>query len=304
MRVGVTGASGFIGRALIAAFEERGDTVVRFLRPTTNGVSGLVVRWDPERGVVDEGDLRLAGGFDAVVHLAGTGIGDHRWTPARKAAILGSRLDSTSLLVRALSDLPSGAAVVVSASAIGWYGDRGDEILDETSQRGVGFLSDVCFSWEDAIRPLASRGSTVAHIRSGIVMSAVGGALKKQLPLFRLGLGGRFGSGHQWLSPIALVDEIRAILWTIDHSISGPVNLVAPEPVTNRVFTDSLARRLHRPAVLSIPRRPLELALGREMADELVLASQRVLPRELASTGFEFLCPDLSTILQRALGVT
>ncbi len=304
MRVGVTGASGFIGRALVAALEERGDTAVRFVRPVTSDTRGPVVRWNPERGVVDEGDLRLAGGFDAVVNLAGTGIGDHRWTPARKAAILRSRLASTSLLVRALDDLPGGVAVVASASAIGWYGDRGDEILDETSRRGVGFLSDVCAEWEDATGPLATRGSTVAHLRTGIVISAGGGALKRQLRLFRLGLGGRLASGHQWMSPIALVDEVRAILWTIDHPRSGPINLVAPEPVTNRAFTDSLARSLRRPAMFSIPKQLLRLALGGEMADELVLTSQRVVPGALTSSGFEFQCPNLSSILERALRAT
>jgi len=301
VRVGVTGASGFVGRALVTALEERGDTVVRFVRPASDAARGPVVRWDPERGVVDSADLRLAGGFDAVVHLAGAGIGDRRWSTRRKKVILESRLASTSLLVSALSELPTGVAAVASASAVGWYGNRAEEVLDERSSRGTGFLSDVCDSWENAVQPLISQGTTVALLRSGIVLSAEGGVLKRQLPLFRAGLGGRLGAGGQWMSPIALADEVRAVLWILDRSISGPINLVAPDPVTNRAYSDLLGRSLHRPARLAIPSPLLRLALGSEMADELLLTSQRVLPSALASSGFAFRYRDLPSILGRAL---
>jgi uncharacterized protein (TIGR01777 family) len=301
MRVGVTGSSGFIGSALVEALNERGDEVVRFVRPTSGEHDGHVIRWDPSTGVVDDDDLRRAGGFDAVVNLAGTGIADRRWTTARKQEILTSRIASTSLLVQAITSTDAGTPVLASGSAIGYYGSRGGEVLDESSTRGEDFLAEVCVLWEQAARPLEAQGASVSYLRTGIVMSARGGALKKQLPLFRLGLGGRLSSGRQWLSPISLLDEVRAILWIIDHKVRGPVNLVAPSPLTNAAFTKALARQLRRPALAPVPALALELVLGRELASGAVLASQRIKPTALANSGFAFDHPDASSMLHWAL---
>lgn len=303
MRVGVTGASGLIGRSLVAALHERGDTTTTFVRPSTMAVTGSVIRWDPEHANIDEGDLHRAGGFDAVVHLAGAGIGDRRWTPSRQREILTSRVDSTTLLIRTLRELRQGVALLASGSAIGWYGSRGDEILDETSAPGDGFLSDVCQRWEDATLPLRGEGTSVALLRTGIVVSSRGGAVRKQLPLFRLGLGGRLATGQQWMSPISLFDEVRALLWIIDHHLAGPVNLCAPEPLTNARFTQLFARQLRRPALLRVPKMALRRVLGPQMADELVLASQRAVPRVLGESGFAFSHPNASLALSWALAL-
>jgi uncharacterized protein (TIGR01777 family) len=301
VRVGVTGSSGLIGRALAISLRERGDTVVTFVRPTSERREDPCVRWDPSSEYVDETDLRDVGRLDAIVHLGGVGIGDRRWSSNRKALIVASRVESTSLLERVVRSLPEGVGFVASASAIGWYGDRGDEQLYETSARGDGFLADVCHEWEGATTPLESRGVPVAHFRSGIVMSTHGGALKKQLPLFRFGLGGALGSGHQWMSPISLVDEVRAILWIIDHQLTGPINLVAPTPTTNNDFTRELASALSRRAFLAVPTFALRVALGREMANELLLASQRVMPQQLLASGFVFEHSDMNSVLRAAL---
>jgi hypothetical protein len=301
MRVGVTGASGLIGRSLVEALEERGDSTVIFVRPSTEEHVGDTVRWDPAGGVVDEGDLRRVGGVDAIVNLAGAGIGDRRWSNSRKMEILNSRVVATKLLVSALNELPNLTGYFANASAIGWYGSRGNQVLDETSNRGAGYLSDVCASWEEATSPLENRGIGVAYLRSGVVLSAKGGALKRQLPLFRGGLGGRYGTGAQWMSPISLVDEVRALLWTIDHQLTGPVNLVLPEPITNRDFTRAFAQILRRPALLNVPAPILRIGLGGQMADELILASQRVKPERLRTSGFKFHHPDATSALSWAL---
>ncbi len=302
MRIGVTGAGGLIGRALVGALIEAGDKVVTFVRPGSGDHRGAVVRWDPERGLIDEDDLARAGGLDAVVHLAGAGIGDRRWGPGRKRLILDSRVGSTTLLAEALVDLPSGTPYLACASAVGWYGSRGDDVLTETASRGQGFLADVCDQWEHAARAFDRAGAGVAHLRTGIVLSARGGALRTQLPLFRLGLGGRLGTGRQWLSPISLADEVRAITWVLEHRPSGPVNLVGPTPCTNREFTHVLARALRRPAPFAVPASAMRLVLGREMADDLVLASQRVVPAALTASGFAFAHRTPEEMLTAALG--
>jgi uncharacterized protein len=301
VRVGVTGSTGFIGAALADELARRGDEVVRFVRPDTVEVSASVVRWDPRRGEVDDVALNRLGGFDAVVHLAGAGIGDHRWSEPRKDEILRSRTESTQLLVRALADSRVGTRHFASGSAIGYYGSRADEILDEHSPPGDDFLAGVCRAWEQSASPLASHGTTVSLLRTGIVLSPSGGALRRQLPLFRLGLGGVLGSGRQWLSPISLDDEVRAILWVIDHALSGPVNLVAPTPLTNARFTRELGRALGRPTFTRVPAVTLHLALGTEAADSLVLSSQRVAPRALEASGFSFAHPDAQSILGAVL---
>lgn len=301
MRVGVTGSSGLIGTALTRALSERGDQVVRFVRPDSVRVEGLTLRWDPREGSFDEGDLERIGGFDAVVHLAGQGVADKRWTSARRREVLDSRIASTSLVVEILRASQNPAAMLASGSAIGYYGSRGDEVLDEHSSAGDDFLADVCVRWEAAASEVTQLGATVATLRTGIVMSADGGALAKQLPLFRLGLGGRLGSGRQWLSPISLDDEVRAILWVIDHRLSGPFNLVAPEPVTNAAFTTALGHALHRPSVMRVPAPALRAILGSQLTNQAILASQRVVPRALSDSGFTFAHPDISSILRAVL---
>lgn len=301
VRVGVTGASGLIGRALVAALEERGDDVVQFIRTTSLPASTPSVRWDPANGGVDEGDLRRVGGFDAVVNLAGAGIGDRRWSTARKREILESRVAATTTIARVLADSGGGTGLLANASAIGWYGSRGDDELDESSSSGSGYLADVCRAWERATQPLVDAGTTVAQLRSGLVLSARGGVLRQQLALFRRGLGGRYGSGRQWMSPISLADEVRAVLWILDHRLSGPLNLVAPSPLTNRDFTKVLAHALRRPAFFAVPRIALDVALGNEMAEELVFASQRVTPHALINSGFHFDHPDAASAVSWAL---
>jgi len=296
VRVGVTGSSGFIGSAVVEALRQRGDVVTRFVRPESPP-GGPVVRWDPARQMVDEADLARAGGFDAVIHLAGAGIGDRRWSDARKELLVRSRIDSTTLLVRVLRSLPSGTAMLASGSAIGYYGSRGDERLDESSSPGEDFLARLCTSWERAATDLADRGATVATLRTGIVMDVSGGVLKRQLPLFRLGLGGPLSSGRQWLSPISLGDHVRALVWVIDHRLAGPVNLVCPTPLTNKDFTKILAAALRRPAMIPVPSLAIRAVLGSQLASEAVLASQRVVPRALIEGGFVFNRPDMASII-------
>lgn len=301
MRVGVTGSTGFLGSALVAALEARGDDVVRFVRPTSTPVAGASIRWDPERSLIDEGDLTAVGGFDAVVNLAGTSIAGHRWSAAYRQRVQTSRTDATTLLVEALTAMTSGVAVLVSGSAIGYYGDRGDDVMSESSSPGTDYVAQVCREWEAAAAPFARTGASLALIRTGIVMGASGGVLARLLPLFRAGLGGVIGSGRQWMSPISLVDEVNAVMWLIDHQLSGAFNLVAPSPCTNRDLTKTLARALHRPALLRVPTVAMRLALGRELADNTVLTSQRVVPAALEASGFSFTASEIDAIVASAL---
>jgi uncharacterized protein (TIGR01777 family) len=301
MRVGVTGSTGFIGSALVEALTERGDEVVRFIRPESAATSDSVIRWDPRRQIVDDRDLARVGGFDAVVNLAGAGIADRRWNSARKAELQRSRLDATTLLISTLRSMSSSTPQLLSGSAIGVYGSRSDEVLDESSTSGQDFLAQLCTKWEDASAPLRNQGTAVANLRTGIVMSRLGGALKRQLPLFRLGLGGPLGNGRQWLSPISLRDEIRAILWIIDHQMSGPVNLVCPTPLTNAEFARRLAQALHRLAIVRTPAAALKVVLGAQLTSEAILASQRVLPSALLESGFVFDDPDATSIINEVV---
>jgi uncharacterized protein (TIGR01777 family) len=296
VRVGVTGSSGFIGSALVAALRERGDEVIRFVRPESPSRGDAVVRWDPSRQLVDDHDLARAGGFDAVVNLAGAGLADRRWSQARKVEIERSRLESTTLLVSTLRATSTGTAMLASGSAIGIYGSRGDEVLDESSSPGQDFLAQLCRKWE-AAAALSEQGAVVATLRTGIVLSPKGGALKRQLPLFRAGLGGPFSSGAQWLSPISLEDEVRAILFVVDHRVPGPVNLVCPAPLTNAEFAKELGRGLHRRAMVRVPAAALKAVLGTQLTSETVLASQRVIPKTLLENGFVFQNPDAPSIV-------
>jgi uncharacterized protein (TIGR01777 family) len=300
MRFLVSGASGLIGQALCRSLATRGDEVLRLARPASTATSGSIA-WDPAAGSIDLSALEAVGPIDGVVHLAGAGIAQKRWTTSRKQEILSSRILSTSTLVEALGKLEHRPSVLISASAIGFYGSRADEVLDEQSSAGDGFLAEVCRRWEAAAEPASDLGIRTVLARTGIVLSPGGGALAKQLPLFRLGLGGRLSVGSQWMSWIELGDEVAAIEWLLDRpDLSGPVNLTAPQPVTNAAFTDELARELHRPAFLAVPAPALRLALGRELVDEALLASQRVLPAVLLGSGFDFRAPDLAAGIRAA----
>ncbi|HEX2040820.1 MAG TPA: TIGR01777 family oxidoreductase [Acidimicrobiales bacterium] len=295
MNVLVTGSHGLIGSALVQALQLGGHKVRRAIRGAANPPD---VTWDIPSMYIDAKALE---GVEAVVHLAGEGVAARRWNAAQKERIRGSRVDGTRLLSEALADLDRPPAVLVSGSAVGWYGDRGNEVLTEDSPPGDDFLSRVCQEWEAATAPAADAGVRVVHLRTGIVQTARGGALRKQLPLFRAGLGGRLGNGLQWVSWISLADEIGAVLHVLRRdSLHGPVNATAPNPVTNAELTKALGRALHRPAVLPVPRLALSVALGAEMAASL-LGSQRALPTRLEADGFTFRHPTVDDGLAAAL---
>jgi uncharacterized protein len=296
MRIAVTGSSGFIGTALCRRLEQAGHQVTRVVRG--DPAPGQVA-WDPAAGTIDASGLE---GHDGVVHLAGEGIGEHRWTAAHKARILDSRKAGTELLAGALAGLQDPPQVLVSGSAVGFYGDRGDEVLREDSGPGSGFLADVVRTWEAATRAAEDAGIRVVNIRTGLVMSAEDGALAESLPVFRLGLGGRLGSGQQWWSWISLDDEVGAIVHALQTpDLAGPVNLTGPEPVTNSEFTQTLGEVLNRPAKLFVPRVALALRFGGEMTDDMLLASQRAVPEKLLASGFEFEHPTLEAALRATL---
>jgi uncharacterized protein len=279
-RVAITGASGLIGCALSAFLRARGDDVVHLVRrePRTSSEVG----WDPASRTLDPSDLS---GLTAVVHLAGAGVADHRWTPSYKHEILASRVDGTATIAKALADLGEPIALV-SGSAIGAYGDRGEEILTEESAAGQGFLADVVRAWEAATTPAQDAGLRVAHARTGIVLTPDGGALARVLPLARFGLAGPLGTGRQWWSWITLRDEVRALAHLIDRDISGPVNLVSPQPLRQAEVMKALGSVLGRPAVLPAPALALKAIVG-ELAGD-ILASQRILPSVLTASGFVF----------------
>lgn len=296
MRVAITGSSGLIGTALRRSLEGDGHEPIPVVR--TAGGPGTI-RWDIDRGDIDSAGLE---GIDAVVNLAGESIGEKRWSEEQKRKILQSRSQGTSLLVDALAHLSAKPRVLVSGSAVGFYGDRGDEQLTEASGPGTGFLTDVVTAWEAAAEPAAAAGIRVVKIRTGIVLDREGGALAKMVSMARFGLLGKLGSGRQWMSWIALEDEIRAIRFLLDSEISGPVNLTSPAPVTNAVFTKALGRSLHRPTFLPVPAFGPKLLLGRELAATLLLEGQRVLPDVLLDAGFEFRYDDLESALAAILG--
>ncbi len=285
MRVAITGASGLIGSALGESLRSDGHQVSRLVRRTPSADDE--VSWDPKSGEIDLSGLR---DVDSIVHLAGAGVGDHRWTDAYKQEILDSRVLGTQTIARAAADV--GVTSLVCGSAIGYYGDRGDERLSEDSSKGFGFLSDVVADWEAAAALAEQAGVRVTYARTGLVVSSEGGAWKRMLPLFKAGAGGRLGSGRQFWSFIALSDEVRALRFLIDsESIRGPVNITAPEPVTNRVATDVLAKELHRPSFAAVPALALKAALG-EFSSE-VLGSTRAIPARLIDAGFKWDAPTM-----------
>jgi uncharacterized protein (TIGR01777 family) len=298
MRVAITGSTGLIGSALRPHLESLGHEVVRVVRGSASRPTDIV--WSPaERRI----ETHALDGVDAVVHLAGAGIGDKRWTDDYKRELLESRTKSTTLISEAIAAASDGPKVFLAGSAIGIYGSRGDEDLDETSAPGTGFLADVCVQWEQATSLAETAGARVVHLRTGIVLSAKGGALKKQLPLFKFGLGGKMGGGDQWQSWISIDDEVAAITHLLTADTSGPVNLTAPTPVTNAEFTDTLGDVLDRPTFLPIPKFGPKLLLGGELAENLLFTGQKVHPRVLeADPGFTFAHPDLATALRAVLG--
>jgi len=299
--VAVTGASGLVGSALVTGLTSAGHRVVRVVRGAgAASVAGQrLARWDPESGALEPSALA---GADAVVHLAGESVAGGRWTEAKKRRIRSTRVDVTRRLAEALPRLERPPRLLVSASAVGYYGDRGSEILREDSSPGPGFLAEVCREWEAATDPAARAGIRVVRLRIGMVLSRRGGALGAMLTPFRLGAGGPVGSGAQWVSWIAIDDLVGAILHALaTESLAGPVNAVAPEPVTNRELARTLGRVLRRPALLPLPAVAARLLFG-QMADELLLASARVEPARLRATGFTFRHARLEDALRHELG--
>ena len=285
-RIAITGASGLIGSALVGYLKSEGHTVQRLVRRIP--VAPDEVQWDPKSGFVDLEPLR---GVDAIIHLAGVGVGDKRWNKKYKAEILNSRLLGTTAIAHAVTELKP--QVFISASAIGWYGESGNRAVIESDRAGDDFLAAVCREWEAAAD--LAEGVRTVKLRTGLVLDPTGGALGKMLPLFRFGLGGKMGNGKQWWSWITLHDLIRAIVYLLERPISGPVNLTAPNPVTNQEFTSALARAMHRPALFPAPAIALKIAMGGFSAE--ILGSKKVMPNVLSEAGFEWDYPHISSAL-------
>ncbi len=296
MRIIVSGSHGLVGKALIKALEADGHEIYRLVRHAPN--SEKEIEWSPDRYSIAISRIE---GFDAVYHLAGESIASGRWNDEKKRKIRESRTKGTKLLADALANLSAPPKTLISASATGYYGDRGDELLTETSPPGKGFLADVCTEWEQATEHARAKGVRVVNTRFGIILDKEGGALAKMLTPFRMGIGGRIGDGKQWMSWIALDDVIGALKFALnDESMNSPVNFVAPNPVTNAEFTGTLGKVLSRPTLFPIPEFGVRLAFG-EMADALLLSSQRVEPAILKQSGFKFRYPDLHGALQAVL---
>jgi uncharacterized protein (TIGR01777 family) len=297
MKILISGGSGLIGTATSAALQGDGHSVIRLVRPG-KGANAGDVQWDPMRATVDVAGLE---GLDVVIHLSGAGIADGRWTEARKQILRSSRIDTTRVLVDSLSRLKQKPRVLIVASAIGYYGNRGDEILTESSAIGTDFLALLCRDWEAEASRAAAMGIRTVMLRFGVVLSGKGGALPKMLTPFNLGVGGRLGSGQQWMSWIAIEDVLGIIRHAIAHEqVSGPVNLVAPNPVRNEEFTRLLAGMLHRPAIFPAPAFVLRLAMG-EMADAVLLSSDRVKPEKMLAAGYKFRFEILEPALRAAV---
>ena len=281
MKILLSGSRGFVGAALFSSLQQNGHEVVRLVRnPASEGIC-----WDPQTEKID---LEKLEGFDVVIHLAGENIASRRWSHKQKKQIFLSRCRDTWLLAHALVRLRTPPKILLTASACGYYGNRGRELLTEKSGPGEGFLADVCAKWEQAASCAAEKGMRVAHLRFGVILSAKGGLLAKMLPAFRLGLGAILGSGEQLISWIALDDTVRAIQHVISKELDGAVNVCSPQPVTQKEFADTLAHKLHRPCFIRLPAFLLRWIFGREMADELLLTSQNVYPEKLLQSGFEF----------------
>lgn len=298
MRIAVAGASGLIGTALVSHLRASGHEVVRMVRNQQARAEDARY-WNPATGDIDDDAFD---DIDGVVNLAGAGIGDRRWSERRKRELRISRVDATELVVEAMGAATAPPAVLVAGSAVGFYGTRGDEVLDERSGPGTGFLADLTADWEAAAADAQNAGIRVAMARTGLVVAEDAPFLTRMLPLFKLGLGGPLGNGRQWWPWVALEDEVRALAFLLESDIAGPVNLCAPNPATNKEFTRALASVLRRPAVLAVPRFGPRVLLGRELADELLFSSTRAHPAVLADAGFEFRYPNLSPTLMELLG--
>ena len=296
MKVAVTGSSGLIGTSLVSFLSKKDIVVSKILRenPEDDDIS-----WKPEDG---DWNSAFTGGVDGIVHLAGESVASGKWTRKKKEKIRNSRIEGTKRLCEHILKLPTPPSVLVCASAIGYYGNRGVEFLNEGSPRGSGFLSDVCLGWEEATESVSKAGIRVVNVRFGIVLSKDGGALAKMMTPFKIGMGGKIGSGTQYMSWIAMDDVTSAIYHTlITESLKGPVNVTAPNPVTNKEFTNTLGEVLKRPAVVPIPAFAAKLAFG-EMANDLLLASTKVAPKRLSDSGYEFQYPKLEPALKHVLG--
>ena len=293
MRIALTGSSGLIGTALAEALDDAGHDLVRLVRGDAAGLDEA--HWDIERGSIDAAALQ---GVGAIVHLAGENIGQ-RWTDETRKAVLDSRVDGTRLVAETAAALP-GRPVLLCASATGFYGDRGDEIVDESSVPGQGFLAEVVEAWEAAAEPARAAGLRTVHLRQGIVLSKHGGALERLLTPFKLGTGGRVGDGRQWWSWVSLADAVSAYLFALEQPLEGPVNVTAPGTVTNRDFTKALGRALHRPTIFPLPAAAVKVAFG-QMGEEMLLAGQRVAPTRLEAAGFTFANPDIDSGIAAAL---
>jgi hypothetical protein len=295
MRVGITGASGLIGSALAASLTADGHHVVRFVRRDTSDPNEIP--WQPGRPL----DPALLQGLNAVVHLAGAGVGDKRWTQAYKREILDSRVGGTTTIATAMAAASEGPRVLISGSAVGYYGDTGDRVTDETGPKGEGFLADVVEQWEAAADPARDAGLRVACARTGLVVSSKGGAWQKLFPIFKAGIGGKLGSGRQYWPAISLNDEVRALIFLLDTDLAGPVNLVGPTPVTNAEVTKAMGETLRRPSILPVPGFALKAVLG-EFAED-TLASQRIVPQVLEQAGFTWEQPDIRSMIEHARAV-
>jgi uncharacterized protein (TIGR01777 family) len=301
MKILVTGATGLVGTALVEALARDGHTVCRLMRPhgeKRDPSAGFDVAWDPVTGELGG----AAVGPDAVVNLAGASIAGGRWTKERKRVLASSRVDTTRALVGAISKMATRPSVLLSASAVGYYGRRGEEILTEDGGPGDDFLASLAVEWEVEARKAEALGIRVVLLRFGIILAKHGGALPPMMLPFRFGVGGKLGSGEQWMSWITLADTVQIIQLALkNEAVNGPLNVVAPQPVTNAEFTKTLSKAMHRPAIFPAPAFALRLALGREMADALLLGSQRAMPRRLQGLGYEFLLPDLNAALPAVL---
>lgn len=295
MKIVISGASGLIGTQLVAKLSDSGHEVIRLVRRSPKAGE---IQWNPKSGTLDPAALE---GADAVIHLSGAGIGDKRWTSAYRKEILNSRTITTALLAKTIASLSRKPSVFLSGSAIGIYGARNDEQLTEVSTYGTGFLAEVCEQWEAAAKPAVDAGVRTVYLRTGIVLSPKGGALKKLLPLFKLGVGGKFGNGKQWQSWISMDDEIGAIEFLLTANVSGAVNLTAPNPVTNAEFTKVLASVLKRPAIVPVPTFAPKIVLGGELADALLFTGQRVIPAALNASGYSFKHTTLESALRSLL---
>ena len=299
MNILVSGSTGLVGTALIPALTAAGHEVIRLVRSKSRTPSKEIIGWDPAASYIDAVGLE---GLDAIVHLAGEPIASGRWNPAKKARIRDSRVQGTRLLCETLSHVARPPATLICASAIGYYGDRGDEVLSESSTCGKGFLAEVCRDWEAAADPARQKGIRVVNTRFGVILSTGGGALAKMLTPFKMGVGGIIGSGRQYMSCIAIDDCVGAIVHALNTAaVAGPLNVVGPTPVTNREFTKTLGRVLGRPTILPMPAFAARLAFG-EMADELLLGSDRVEPKKLQDSGYSFRHRDIETALRHVLG--